>query len=86
MVARYVDQEGHAQEHLVDMQELEDKTGEGHAQGILAALDETALSSADIIFQSYDYTSSMSGVFKGCEAKMREHIKREVPYFPYHMF
>ena len=31
VVARYVDQEGHAQERLVDMQELEDKTGECHA-------------------------------------------------------
>ena len=31
VVARYVDQEGHAQGRLVDMQELEDKTGEGHA-------------------------------------------------------
>ena len=42
VVARYVNQEGHARERLVDMREIEDKTGEGHAQGILAALDETA--------------------------------------------
>ena len=84
VVARYVDQEGHAQEHLVDMQEIEDKTGEGHAQGILAALDENSISTANIVFQSYDYMSSMSGVFKGCQAKMKEHLGREVPYFPSH--
>ena len=24
----------------------------------------------------------MSGVFKGCQAKIKEHIGREVPYFP----
>ena len=31
VVARYVDQEGHAQERLVDMREIQDKTGKGHA-------------------------------------------------------
>ena len=82
VVARYVDQERHAQERLVDMREIQDKTGEGHATGILAALDENGLSSANVVFQSYDYTSSMSGVFKGCQAKIKEHIGREVPYFP----
>ena len=82
VVARYVDQDGHARERLVDMREIQDKTGEGHATGILAALDENSSSSANIVFQSYDYTSSMSGVFKGCQAKIKEHIGREVPYIP----
>jgi hypothetical protein len=82
VVARYVDQEGHVRERLVDMREIEDKTGEGHAQGILAALNENSISTANIVFQSYDYTSSMSGIFKGCQAKMKEHLGREVPYFP----
>ena len=64
------------------MREIEDKTGEGHAQGILAALNENSISTANIVFQSYDYTSSMSGIFKGCQAKVKEHLGREVPYFP----
>ena len=63
------------------MREIQDKSGEGHATGILAALDENILSSANIVFQSYDYTSSMSGVFTGSQAKIKEHIGREVPYF-----
>jgi hypothetical protein len=82
VVARYVDQEGHVRECLVGMREIEDKTGEGHAQGILAALNENSTSTANIVFQSYDYMSSMSGIFKGCQAKMKENLGREVPYFP----
>jgi hypothetical protein len=34
VLARYVDQEGYAQEHLVDIQGIDDKMVEGHAQGI----------------------------------------------------
>ena len=34
VVARYVGQEGYAQEHLVDIQGIDDKMVEGHAQGI----------------------------------------------------
>jgi hypothetical protein len=84
VVARYVDQEGHVRERLVDMREIEDKrgkvmlkeTGEGHAP------NENSIGTANIVFQSYDYTSSMSGIFKGCQAKVKEHLGREVPYFP----
>ena len=82
VVARYVDVEGNPQERLVDIKELHDKTGDGHAQGILSSLNDKCLDTTNIVFQSYDYTSSMSGVFKGCQAKLKEYLRREVPYFP----
>ncbi|CAB4028662.1 zinc finger MYM-type 1-like, partial [Paramuricea clavata] len=82
VVARYVDKDGIPQERLVDIRELHYKTGEGHAQEIIFSLNAKSVDTNGIVFQSYDYTSSMSGVFKGCQAKMKEHLEREVPYFP----
>ena len=63
VVARYVDKDGNPQERLVDIKEIHDKTGEGHAQGILSSLNEKSIDTDNTVFQSYDYTSSMSGVF-----------------------
>lgn len=82
VVARYIDEDGNPQERLIDIREIHDKTGEGHAQEILSSLNEKSVDTDNIVFQSYDYTSSMSGVFKGCQAKMKEHLGRDVPYFP----
>ena len=82
VVARYVDKDGLPQERLVDIRELHDKTGEGHAQEIISSLNAKSVDTNGIVFQSYDYTSSMSGNFKGCQAKMKEHLERDVPYFP----
>ena len=82
VVARYVDKEGGPQERLVDIKEIHDKTGEGHAQQILSSLNAKSVNTDSIVFHSYDYTSSMSGSFKGCQAKMKEHLERDVPYFP----
>lgn len=64
------------------MRENKNKTGEGHARGILAALDENGRSKANIVFHFYDYTTSIFGIFKGCQMKMNEQLGREVPYFP----
>ncbi len=82
VVARYVNAEGNPQERLVDIKVIDDKTGDGHAQGIISSLNEKCLDTADVVFQSYDYTSSMSGIYKGCQAKLKEYLGREVPYFP----
>ncbi len=82
VVARYVNAEGNPQERLVDIKVIHDKTGDGHAQGIISSLNEKCLDTADVVFQSYDYTSSMSGIYKGCQAKLKEYLGREVPYFP----
>ena len=82
VVGRYVDKEGVPQERLVDIKEIHDKTGEGHAQEILSSFHAKSVNTDGIVFQSYDYTSSMSHVFKGCQVKVKEHLKRDVPYFP----
>jgi hypothetical protein len=77
VVGRYVDKD-----RLIDIKEIHDQTGEGHAQGILSSLNEKSIDTDNTVFQSYDYTSSMSGVFKRCQARMKEHLGRDVPYFP----
>ena len=82
VVARYVNAEGNPQERLVDIKVIHDKTGDGHAQGIISSLNEKCLDTADVVFQSYDYTSSMSGIYKGCQAKLKEYLGRKVPHFP----
>ena len=80
VVARYVNAEGNPQERLVDIKVIHDKTGDGHAQGIISSLNEKCLDTADVVFQSYDYSSSMSGIYKGCQAKLKEYLGKEVPY------
>jgi hypothetical protein len=75
-----VNAEGNPQERLVDIKVIHDKTGDG--QGIISSLNETCLDTADVVSQSYDYTSSMSGIYKGCQAKLKEYLGKEVPYFP----
>ena len=72
VVARYVNAEGNPQERLVDIKVIHDKTGDG--QGIISSLNETCLDTADVVSQSYDYTSSMSGIYKGCQAKLKEYL------------
>jgi hypothetical protein len=82
VVTRYVNAERNPQERLVDIKVIHDKTGDGHAQGIISSLNEKCLDTADVVFQSYDYTSSMSGFYKGCQPKLKEYLGKEVPYFP----
>ncbi len=82
VIARYVNEEGIPNERLVDIRDIDDKTGDGQAKAILTSLESQGIDSDRIVFQSYDYTSSMSGKFKGCQAKMKEYLHRDVPYFP----
>jgi hypothetical protein len=35
-----------------------------------------------IALRSCDYTSSMSGEFRGCQAMMKSHLDRDIPYIP----
>jgi hypothetical protein len=83
VVARYVcSDSGIPIERLVDIKDINDKTGDGQAQEIIASLDKKLLDKDGIVFQSYDYTSSMSGVFRGCQAMMQTHLERDIPYIP----
>ena len=52
VVARYVNEAGNPQERLVDIEEIHDKTGDGHAQGILSSLNDKRIDTANMVFQS----------------------------------
>ena len=82
VVARYMDPHGNLQERLVDMTDIDKKTGDGQAKQILKSWNKRELNSSSIAFQSYDYTASMSGVFNGCQAMMNQYLGSNIPYFP----
>ncbi len=82
VVLRYITPSCVVRERLVDMRDIDNKTGDGQATAILESLHSEEFNTESIVFQSYDYTSSMSGKFKGCQAKMSEYLEREIPYFP----
>ena len=79
---RFVDGSGTAIERLIELKELLDKSGEGHATSLLDSVEKNGLDSGKIVFQSYDYTSSMSGVHNGAQKKLSEKLNREIPYIP----
>ena len=83
VVAGYVcPDSGLTTERLVDIKDINDKTGDGQALVIIASLDRKCLDKDSIAFQSYNFTASMSGVFRGCQAKMQTHLERDIPYIP----
>ena len=83
VVVRYVSSDSNfPTERLVDIKNINDKTGDGQAQAIISSLDRNKLDKDGITFQSYDYTSSMSGIFRGCQAMMQNHLDRDIPYIP----
>ncbi len=82
VVARYMDPHGILRERLVDMTDIDKKTGDGQAKQILKSWNIRELNSSSIAFRSYDYTASMSGVFNGCQAMMSQYLGSIIPYFP----
>ncbi len=80
---RYVNKEGLPVEKFLNMVELKDKTGEGHAKQILKVLEnQVGLGSENLVFQSYDYAKAMSGQFKGAQKKVSDFVGRTIPYVP----
>ena len=59
VVARYVDTDDKVQERLISIHKLEDNTGIGYAEAILKVCGEAYISTTNIQFQCYYYTSSM---------------------------
>ncbi|CAM1154535.1 Uncharacterised protein at_DN1606, partial [Pycnogonum litorale] len=82
VVARYMDPNGNMQERLVDMTDIDKKTGDSQAKQILASCNKRELNTSSVACQSYDYTASMSGNFKGCQAMMSQYLNKSIPYFP----
>ena len=60
------------EEHLVYVKETYDKTGEGQAKDIVHSLESADIPLSAVQFQTYDSTSSMSGVHKGAQQKFSE--------------
>ena len=81
VVCRYVIG-NEVKETLLSITQAKSKTGEGTASEIIQVLNSKGLDTADLAFQSYDFTSSMSGKFKGAQAKLQEMIGHEIPYIP----
>ena len=68
------------EEHLICIKETNDKTGEGQAKDIVDCLKSADVPLSTVQFQTYDSTSSMSGVHNGAQQKLSEILQRTVPY------
>ena len=83
VASRHVCKNGHPKEILVSLTEAKSKTGEGTAREVLNALEAKGLPTEKLIFQSYDYTTSMSGKFKGAQKKKssRKWVEDQCPMY-----
>ena len=83
VAVRYVDEDNVPNERVLEMKETTDKTGQGQAKEVLDSLTSRIPSAQDaLVYQSYDYTASMSGVFNGVQQCLQELIGRSIPYIP----
>lgn len=82
LIIRFVDDQFTVEERLVAIRAVVDKTGNGLADTVLNLLNELQLSPLNLRAQSYDTTASMSGKYKGLQAKISEKLDRTVIYIP----
>ena len=82
VAARYVNEENCPQERVLEMKETSDKTGEGQAKDIIKSLELRNLSKENLVFQTYDYTASMSGEYRGAQRCLQDILGKSVPYIP----
>ncbi|KAJ8032436.1 Zinc finger MYM-type protein 1 [Holothuria leucospilota] len=62
VVVRYVTESGKPVERLLAVNESLDKSGKGQAGEIVSATDKLGLDTAELCYQSYDFTAAMSAV------------------------
>ena len=82
---RYVKEDGSSfavKERLLEVKETTDKTGSGQASDILKSLEDRGLKTSELVFQSYDFASNMSGVYNGARAEVEKKLNRKVAYIP----
>lgn len=79
---RYVDDQGKPKERLLEVAEATDKTGLGLATKIVDILTRNELHVGNIVYQSYDYASCMSGQYHGTQKQLSELVGRNIPYIP----
>ena len=80
IVCRFVDSNGFPKERLVNLEAVNSKTGEATADQIITALNAKGLDTDMLMFQSYDFTNSMSGTFKEAQKMLQEKLNRIIPY------
>ncbi|KAF2902443.1 hypothetical protein ILUMI_03745 [Ignelater luminosus] len=79
---RYVDNTGKPKERLLEIRPITNKSGLAVVKKINQILLENELDNKFVVFQSYDYTNSMSGKHGGAQRKLSEIIGRDIPYIP----
>ena len=83
VAVRYVGEDNMPNERVLEMKETTDKTGHGQAKEVLDSLKSRIPDAQDtLVYQSYDYTASMSGVFKGAQQCLQELVGRSIPCIP----
>ncbi|XP_046854179.1 uncharacterized protein LOC124447320 [Xenia sp. Carnegie-2017] len=83
VAVRYVDENNVPNERILEMKETRNKTGEGQAKEILDSLkSRLPICHNGLVYQSYDYTASMSGTFNGVQQHLQEMVGRNIPYIP----
>ena len=83
VAVRYVDDNNVPNERVLEMKETADKTGIGQAKEILNSLKVRIPNGQNaLVYQSYDYTASMSGILNGAQQCLEELIGRSIPYIP----
>ncbi len=72
VVCRYVDFDRNVKERLLAKKSVDSETGDQTATDILTILKSHSLDRTHIFFQSYDFASSISGRFNGCQKKLEK--------------
>ena len=82
VAVRYVDGTNSPRERVLEVKEAIDRTGQGQVKEILDSLNSRVSNESELLYQSYDYTTSMSGNFKGAQQCLQDMVGRSIPYIP----
>ena len=82
VVCRIAGVDGKPKERLLAMKVVTSKTGDATAKDVLEVINSNSLNTDELLFQSYDFASSMSGRFNGAQQKLQERLGQVVPYIP----
>ena len=81
VVVRYV-KEMIPNERLLALKPVTAKTGIATAEEIVQVLTENTLNTDELVSQSYDFASTMSGQYNGAQHHVQNIVGHDVPYMP----
>lgn len=81
VVTRYVDKMVPC-ERLLAVKTVTAKTGQETAEEIVQVLRNNTLNTDQLVSQSYDFASNMSGEYNGAQKKLQDIVGHSVPYMP----